>query len=93
MVGPEHYWQKDQVDLARWDSACGDEWIITEDIFNGVGFIELTFEHNPLQKHYCDACVSVYMDTEYGMSHGIQSPGWTPEDGEIYEGEDLSDEQ
>jgi hypothetical protein len=88
-AGPEHYYRYDPARRGFWRSACGEQEIVSTDIFRGVGRTSLTFENNPLHQEHCEPCVEFYMRTWYGQEFGIQSPGWTPAHGQIYHGEEL----
>lgn len=89
MAGDEHYWVPVRDTGGQWFSACGEHRIGSDDNFAGRGHLHLTFERNPLEAARCDACLALYLETDYGKQHGVQSPGWTPQDGEIYPSEEM----
>lgn len=91
-TGPEHYYFPVFFSETRdeWQSACSRQRIRSEDHFAGIGLLALTFENNPLEADRCPECLDSYGKTAYGTEYGVQSPGWTPTDGEIYPSQEIA---
>jgi hypothetical protein len=89
LEGPEHYWLQVIGTSNEWESACAKHRIAGSEIFAGHGQLSLLFEHDPDKAKRCEACLTIYLGTGYGQRNGVQSPGWTPMEGEIYPSEEI----